>query len=56
MRITFDTNCLINYFDTQSDTAISSEEIAQLLRYATNGKLSIVISTRAEADLNQDKD
>lgn len=56
MRITFDTNCLINYFDTQSETATSSEEIAQLLRYATNGKVSVVISTRAEADLDQDKD
>ncbi len=56
MRITFDTNCLINYFDTQSKTATSSEEIAQLLRYATNGKVSVVISTRVEDDLDQDKD
>ncbi|WP_144430617.1 hypothetical protein [Jannaschia donghaensis] len=56
MRITFDTNCLINHFDTQSKTATSSEEIAQLLRYATSGKVSVVISTRAEADLDQDKD
>jgi hypothetical protein len=56
MKLTLDTNCLINHFDTQSATATSREEIAQLIRYATSGRAEIVITTRAEADLDQDKD
>jgi hypothetical protein len=56
MKLTLDTNCLINHFDTQSATATSREEIAQLIRYATSGRAEIVIATRVEADLDQDKD
>lgn len=56
MKLTLDTNCLINHFDSESETATSRDEIAQLIRYATNGRAQVVITTRAEADLDQDKD
>jgi hypothetical protein len=55
MKLTLDTNCLINHFDHESATATSRDEIAQLIRYATSGRAEVVITTRAEADLNQDK-
>jgi hypothetical protein len=55
MKLTLDTNCLINHFDHESATATSRDEIAQLMRYATSGRAEIVITTRAEADLDQDK-
>lgn len=56
MKLTLDTNCLINNFDTQSVSATSREEIAQLIRYATSGRVQVVITTRVEADLDQDQD
>lgn len=56
MKLTLDTNCLINHFDTASQTATSTEEISQLIRFATSGRVEIVVTTRAEADLDQDKD
>lgn len=55
IKITLDTNCIINYFDTDSQTATSTEEILNLLRYATAGRIGAVITTRAEADIDQDK-
>lgn len=55
MKLTLDTNCLINHFDHESATATSRDEIAQLIRYATSGRAEIVLTTRAEADLDQDK-
>lgn len=56
IKLTLDTNCLINHFDVQSATATSRDEIAQIISYATSGRVEVVITTRAEADLNQDKD
>lgn len=56
MKLTLDTNCLINHFDAESDTATSRDEIAQLIRYRTVGRVEIVITTRAEADIDQDRD
>jgi hypothetical protein len=56
MKLTLDTNCFINHFDLESATATSREEIAQLIKLATNGRAEIVITTRVEADLDQDKD
>lgn len=56
MKVTFDTNCLINYFDQNSETATSREEIAELLRLATSGRISVAITTRTENDLYQDRD
>lgn len=56
MKLTLDTNCLINHFDATSPTAISRDEIAALIRLATSGRLEIVVTTRVEADLEQDRD
>lgn len=56
MLLTLDTNCLINHFDTESPTATSRKEIAELIRHAENGRVQIVITTRVEGDLDQDRD
>jgi hypothetical protein len=55
MKLTLDTNCLINHFDTESMTATSRDEVATLIRYATSGRIQLVVTTRAEADLDEDK-
>ena len=56
MKLTLDTNCLINYFETASETALSVEEIGTLFRHATSGRAEIAITTRVEADMLQDDD
>lgn len=56
MKLTLDTNCLINHFDVTSPTATSRDEIAALIRFATSGRIEIAVTTRAEADLEQDRD
>jgi hypothetical protein len=55
-KLTLDTNCLINYFDPSSKTATSLDALGELIRYATTGQAEIAITTRAESDIEQDKD
>lgn len=55
-RLTIDTNCVINLFDVNSQTATSVEPLAALLAYGLDGKAEIAITTRTEADLLKDGD
>ena len=56
MKITLDTNCIINLLDTATTTATSSTELAALIRAALSGEAEIAITTRVEADMLKDKD
>lgn len=55
MKITLDTNCIINLLDRSSTTATSSQELAGLIRLAMSGAAEVAITTRVEADLLKDK-
>lgn len=55
LKITLDTNCIINLLDYKSETATSVEDLAELFRYGMEGDVNIVITTRVEADM-ADKD
>jgi len=54
--ITFDNNCIINLFDGNSDSATSVEELEQIIEFEKEGLVKIAITTRAEADIENDKD
>lgn len=54
-RITLDANCVINLFDRDSPSATSVPEIEALVRYGLDGKAEIAVTTRLEADIEQDK-
>jgi hypothetical protein len=56
LKITLDTNCIINLFDRQSASASSVSELSTLIQYALSGKISISITTRVETDLMNDQD
>lgn len=55
MKITLDTNCIINLLDATSTSATSSPELVALVQYALSGPGQIAITTRVEADLLKDK-
>jgi hypothetical protein len=56
LKITLDTNCIINLFDRQSTSASSVSELSTLIQYALSGKITIAITTRVETDLMNDQD
>jgi hypothetical protein len=56
IKITLDTNCIINLFDRQSSSASSVSELSTLIQYALSGKITISITTRVETDLMNDQD
>jgi hypothetical protein len=43
-------------FDTKSQTATSTDELRELVRYALSGVIELCITTRVEVDLERDKD
>lgn len=55
IKLTFDTNCIINLLDYKSESASSVDELAEILRYALDGDVNIAITTRVESDVNNDK-
>ena len=55
LKITLDTNCIINFFDTTFTTAISVKELSEIINYATKGVIDIAITTRIGLDLSKDK-
>lgn len=55
LKITIDTNCVINLFDAASQSATSVEELQALFRYALSGTVELSATTRVEADLRQDR-
>ena len=56
IKLTLDTNCIINLLDYKSESAISVDELAEILRYGLDGDANIAITTRVESDVNKDKD
>lgn len=55
MKITLDNNCIINLFDANSPSATSVEELNELMQLALSSDVEIAITTRVEADLENDK-
>lgn len=55
MKITLDNNCIINLFDTNSTSATSVEELHDLMQLALSSDAEIAITTRVEADLENDR-
>lgn len=56
LKLTLDTNCVINLLDYKSESAISVEELTEILRYGLDGDVNIAITTRVESDFDKDKD
>lgn len=56
IKLTLDTNCIINLLDYKSESAISVDELAEILRYGLEGDVNIAITTRVDADVEKDKD
>lgn len=56
IKLTFDTNCIINLLDYKSQSAISVDELAEIIRYGFEGDVNIAITTRVDSDVSRDKD
>lgn len=56
IKITLDTNCIINLLDYKSESAISVDELAEIIRYGLEGDVNIAITTRVDSDVSKDKD
>ncbi len=56
LKITLDTNCIINILDSNTGSATSVEQIAEIIKYGLDGDVNIAITTRVENDLKKDKD
>jgi len=56
IKITLDTNCVINLLDCNSDSAVSVDELTEILRYGLEGDVNIAITTRVDSDVSKDKD
>lgn len=55
LKITLDSNCIIYLFDPSAQTPISVEELSQIIKYGFSRDVDIAITTRAEIDLERDK-
>lgn len=55
MKVTLDTNCLINLFDHNSKTSTSVESLESLVRAAFSGAADLAITTRVREDLENDQ-
>ncbi len=56
IKLTLDTNCIINLLDYKSESAISVDELTEVIRYGLDGDVNIAITTRVESDVSKDKD
>lgn len=56
IKITLDTNCVINLLDFSSNTSTSVEELSEIIRYGLSNKIEISITTRVESDLLENRD
>lgn len=56
IKLTLDTNCIINLLDIGSESAISVDELAEMIRYGLEGDVNIAITTRVNSDVSKDKD
>lgn len=55
IKLTLDTNCIINLLDYKSQSAISVDELAEIIRYGFEGDVNIAITTRVDSDVSKDK-
>ena len=55
-KLTLDNNCVINLFDFNAKTPTSVDPLSELIRLGLSNKVDIAITTRVEADLENDKD
>ena len=55
IKITLDTNCVINIFDHTSTTATSVHEISEIIRCAKKGDVDLAITTRVQMDIDRDR-
>jgi hypothetical protein len=55
-KITLDTNSILNVADGDHATATSVESLQTLINYGLSGKAEIAATTRAEADIANDRD
>lgn len=56
IKLTLDTNCIINLLDYKSESAISVDELAEIVRYGFESDVNIAITTRVDSDVSKDKD
>ncbi len=56
IKLTFDTNCIINLLDFNAATSTSTDELSEIIKYAMDGDVNIAITTTVERDLDKDKD
>ena len=56
IKLTLDTNCIINLLDNKSGSATSVDELAEIIRYGLEGDVNISITTRVDSDISNDKD
>lgn len=56
LKLTLDTNCIINLLDYKSESATSVDELTEILRYGLDGDVNIAITTRVGSDFEKDKD
>lgn len=56
IKLTLDTNCIINLLDFKAATPTSVDELSEIIRYALDGDVNIAITTRVESDFDSDKD
>ncbi len=56
IKLTLDTNCIVNLLDYKSESAISVDELAEIIRYGLDGDVNIAITTRVDSDISKDKD
>lgn len=56
IKLTLDTNCIINLLDFKAKTPTSVDDLSEIIRYALDGDVNIAITTRVESDFDQDKD
>lgn len=54
IKITLDTNCIINLLDFKATTPTSVDELSEIIRYSMEGDANIAITTRVESDFNND--
>lgn len=56
IKLTLDTNCIINLLDYKSESATSVDELSEIINYALEGNVNVAITTRVEKDFEKDKD
>ena len=56
LKLTLDTNCIINLLDYKSESATSVDELTEILRYGLDGDVNVAITTRVGSDFEKDKD